>query len=482
MELFKKIGISQSGEQIGSRRFKQTEPFTLDDVKEMHEFYEKNPMSIFNNVSLRYLIGDFVGTRMPNGGVIKDDNEGAPKVMFAMSKMTTPSGERIFQLELGKAPYIQLIRPYPILKSTMEDIKTCSAGIIDPDGDIVPESIKSNFDTVTLPLGLQSEVLVVELIYTDGSAVIITPDSDESEWSIPVNMTLVNGILKATAVGQYDIVVAVGVLEHTIKYIATVAEVVSNSITPLNASIEINEEVIVTAEATYTDGTKSQIAPADWALTAGLTKTATGVKGKTAGAQKVSVGTSELKMESNITVKVPTPLSVAFTPPAPITLEFGAKSVAVKANATMSDTTTKAIPTTAWTVPAGLSVATTGIITGNVAGTYDIVAKEGDKTATLKVTVKEKVVVKSIAFAPTSVSIETGESSTVVKATATMTDNSTIELTQGDTANTWVIPEQISLTAGVITSEVEGVYSLTVTREGITGTLPVTVTQATVEE
>lgn len=240
-----------------------------------------------------------------------------------------------------------------------------------------------------------------------------------------------------------------------------------------------------TVKATFTaDGAATQdvTESATWASSApGVATVAAGkVNAVAAGAATISVTSEGQTKTVAVTVTADNnPLvSLSVTPAAP-TLPPGAKKQLV-ATGTYADSSTKDISSAVVWSSATSTVATvdpTGLLTSLAAGTSKITATLGTVTGSTEVTVIEVEVV-SIAVTPGSPSIGAGATQAFT-ATATMTDNTTKDLT---TLATWTsgTPTSASIAnTGIAKGLAVGTSTITATFNGINGSTLLTVTEAT---
>lgn len=257
-------------------------------------------------------------------------------------------------------------------------------------------------------------------------------------------------------------------------------DLVSLAVTPATASAAVGGVQQFVATATFADGTVRDVsASSAWVSSIPAVATVNSTSGVATG---VSGGTSTImatfgnKSGSSVfTVGPPTLISIALTPVNP-TLQMGATQQ-LTVIGTYSDGTTVTVTNSSAFVSATPATATvgasSGLVTGVVAGTSIVTGTFGGKSATTTVTVSAAVL-SSIAVTPANPSVLVGSSQQFI-ATATYSDNTTANITNNVIWASSATGVATIAQTGMASAVAAGVTTISATQGAKTGSTSLTV-------
>ncbi len=276
---------------------------------------------------------------------------------------------------------------------------------------------------------------------------------------------------------------------------APIATLRSVAVAPSSATINAGSTQLLTATATYSDGTITDVSSsASWdsSNTAVATINSGGVvTGVSAGAATVTASLSGVSGTAALTVNPPTPpgtmvTAITVTPVAATIATHGTQQFT--AVATLSSGATQTVTTAASWSSSSPSVATinqAGLAMGVAVGSSAIAATWNGTTGNASLVVNNggtggggNLILTAITITPATTSIALGATQQYV-ATGIYSDGSTQNIT---TSATWTSSSSGTAsitTAGLATGVAAGAFTITAQSEGISGVAALTVTAST---
>lgn len=289
-----------------------------------------------------------------------------------------------------------------------------------------------------LPVGLTRQYTATGT-YSDGDVNIITDQvlwtSSDTNTAQISNAAGSHGLATALAPGDTTITATLDGVSGTATLDVVAVTLESITVTPVGSDLPVGIDMNFRADGHYNDGsTQNLTTSVTWLSSNESAATISNVDGSRGLAHGVAIGTTTITatmdaITSNaapLNVVAPVILSIAVTP-ASFTLN-PAETQQLTATATFSDGSTIDVSATAtWTSSAaGLAtVSATGLVTAVAAGTASITATQGGVTGSATATVRGIV---SIAITPAGELLR--GTSRQLTATATFTDNTTLDVTQ----------------------------------------------------
>jgi trimeric autotransporter adhesin len=349
-------------------------------------------------------------------------------------------------------------------------------------GDDGPPTVTVSPRDVALAKGRTSTVNV----RVDGEA----GPSDVS-WSSadPAIATVVKGTrgaatITATGVGQTQVTVAYKGVRATVNVNVTAAVVTSIGITPAMPSLAVGTEEDLTATATLSDGTTSNVTSmVEWSSsdTSKATVTAAGRwRGVATGTAVLTAKLGAVTATVNVSITAAVLRTIAITPAA-LSLAKG-RTQQMTATGTFSDNSTQNLTTMAtWASSnaGNASIVATGanagLLTGAGAGTANITATLNGITGQVAVTITNAVLV-SVAVTPVDRQLAKGLTLQFT-ATGTYSDATTADLSA---TAAWASSDTgvASMNGRVATAVTEGDTVISATQDGIAGQTDLQVTAA----
>ncbi len=261
----------------------------------------------------------------------------------------------------------------------------------------------------------------------------------------------------------------------------------SIGISPVSASIATGQTKQLKVTGTYTDGTTQD-------LTGTVTWTSSNQRVATVNAaglvSAVSIGSATITAASDshsatASIAVTAPgspaLSSILITPASTTLAAG-QTKQLKVTGAYSDGSTQDLSNAVTWSSSSQSIATvnaSGVVTAKATGQATISAVSGSLSATASVNVTGAVLA-SIAVAPTSASVATGQTQQF-SATGVFTDGSATDITDSVTwsSDTLGVATLSTKTPGLVSGVSPGMAKITATSGTVVGTAPLVVTAAT---
>lgn len=341
--------------------------------------------------------------------------------------------------------------------------------------------------TVELAKG-QSEQLTATAIYSDDTSSSVTNfvtwvSADKTTASVT------DGVLKAEAVGSTTVTATKdGISSNTVNVTNSDAVIAAIQVTPSTVDLAKGETEQLTATAIYSDGTSSSVTNSVvWVssdtTTASVT-TAGVLKAENVGSTTVIAKLNGINVSSN-TVKVATTDAVVKAiqvSPETVTLAKG-QTQQLTATGLYSDGTSHSLTGLATWEAENTTTATVtpeGLLTGESVGTTTVTVTMDGVISQLDVTVTDAVIT-AIRLTPTTVDVAKGQTLQLT-ATATYSDGTSSPLTD---LVTWVSDDAATATVtpeGLVTGESVGSTTVTVTKNGISNTVNVTVKDAVITE
>ncbi|MDA0116891.1 Ig-like domain-containing protein [Vibrio sp. T11.5] len=370
--------------------------------------------------------------------------------------------------------------------------------------DAVITSISVTPPIVTLAKG-QNQALKATATYSDNTSSDI---SDSVSWRPVDNSTATvtsNGVLSGGNVGTTTLTALKdGVDSNTVDVEVTNAEITGISVTPPQVNIAKGQNQALTATATYSDNTSSDISDfVTWSLIDNSTATVTsdgvlsGGKVGTTTLTAVKGGVTSNPVGVVVTDAVITGISV--TPPN-VTVAKG-NNQPLTATAIYSDLTSSDVSRFVTWTPLDTSTAIVtlgGLLTGANVGTTSVTAsKDGVTSNTVSVDVSNAVIT-GLTVTPSIINVAKGQHQPLT-ATATYSDNTSSDVSGSVTwtssrSKVSASPLSIGFTApayflahvtpqGLLTGSIVGTTSVTASKDGITSnTVDVNVTNAVVTD
>jgi trimeric autotransporter adhesin len=339
--------------------------------------------------------------------------------------------------------------------------------------------------SVTLAIG-QSQGFSATAAFTDGSTQNVTTSV---QWSVanPVLATISNtlgtaGQLTGVAAGSTTVSATLNGVSGSASVTVSPAILTSITVTPPSLSLALGLTSGLTATGVFSDGsTQNLTATVAWSSSnpAVVTVNASGIVLPIAtGNVTVTATVGSISGTATVTVTAATLTSIQLSA-AQLSLAAGLGEN-VTATGTYSNSTTQNITTSVqWTSssPAVATVSVAGVILAVAPGTTTLTATLNGVSATLELTVTEAIL-QSIAVTAPSSSFALGFNLQLT-ATGTYSDGSTQNLTASvswTSSNLGIaVVSNTGLVAGVVVGDITASASL----QGITGSLPISVTAAT---
>ncbi len=336
-------------------------------------------------------------------------------------------------------------------------------------------------NATSAPLG-QSIALRARATYSDGTSALVTPAWSVSSTSTPLPFTVnASGAARAAALGQATITATFSGVAGSLQLTATNAVVVGLAIDPAQANVIVGTNRQLVANATYSDGSTSNVSPsATWTtgdgyiarVTAGL------VTGVGPGPITIRATFNGATATANIMVVAAMVTAVTVTSPEGTSVPAGLTRDLV-ATATYDNGTTEEVTFEAtWSSSSVVLEVNNGVATGRAVGDANVSATFENVSGSLAMSVTDAQLT-GLRMDPTSLSLPSGRNGNV-RLLGTYTDGSEQNLTA---AATWTSEngDVASYGAGQVQAGDPGSTTITATTGGLTATLAVIVTDAVVE-
>ncbi|MFV8413777.1 Ig-like domain-containing protein [Vibrio owensii] len=353
--------------------------------------------------------------------------------------------------------------------------------------EAVIELIQVTPATVGLASG-QSEQLTATAIYSDDTSSSVTNlvtwvSADAAIASVTA------GVLKAENVGSTTVTATKdGISSNTVNVTNSDAVIAAIQVTPSTVDLAKGETEQLTATAIYSDGTSTTVTDSVVWVSSDSSKasvTKAGVlKGENVGSTTVIAKIDGISISSNA-VKVTSTDAVIQkiqVSPAAVSVAKG-QTQQLTATGLYSDGTSHSLTGLAtWEAESTTTATVTpeGLLTGESVGTTTVTVTMDGVTSQLDVTVTDAVLT-AIRLTPTTVDVAKGQTQQLT-ATATYSDGTSSPLTD---LVTWVSDDAATATVtpeGLVTGESVGSTKITVTKNGISNTVNVTVKDAVITE
>jgi uncharacterized protein YjdB len=343
----------------------------------------------------------------------------------------------------------------------------------------VIDSIALSPATVSMPVGRTAQ-LTATATWSDGTTTDVT---GTATWASSGAAATVNaGLVTAAAQGTANVTgTQGGVTSSPTVVTVTPAVVDSVAVSPAAASIPRGRTQAFTAQATWSDGTTTNVtSTATWtALDTSVAtmsgNVATGANTGTSGITATFNGVTSPAGTLTVTPAVVDSISVA---PTSLSLPRGRTSQ-LNATATWSDGTTSNINSVAaWASTSANATVSAGLVTAANEGSAQITATHQGVTSNAVAVTVTPAVVDTVALSPSSASVAKGRTQGFT-ASATYSDGTTQSVTSTATwasGNTAVATVNAS---GVASTHAQGTVDITATFSGVTSSPAVlTVTSA----
>ncbi|WP_052707908.1 Ig-like domain-containing protein [Vibrio neptunius] len=368
------------------------------------------------------------------------------------------------------------------LTAMKDGITSNTVGVVVSDAVITSISVTPS--AVTVAKG-QHQTLTANAIYSNNTSSDI---SNSVTWRpIDTNTVTVtsNGVLSGSSVGATTLtVVKDNVTSNTVGVVVSDAVITSISVTPSVVSIAKGQNQAMTAIATYSDNTSSDISDSiTWRPVDNNTATVTSngvLSGNNVGTTTLTAvkdGVASNTVDVAVSDAVITNISVT---PSVITIAKG-QNQTLTATATYSDNTFSDISNSITWIPIDTSIAivtANGVLSGSNIGTTTLTAVKDNVTShSVSVEVNDAVLT-AINVTPTELTVAKGHGQPLI-ATATYSDNTSSDISDSvtwapiDTGTATVTPQ------GQVTGVDVGTTTVTAVKDNITSnTINVDVTNA----
>ncbi|WP_240457134.1 Ig-like domain-containing protein [Vibrio neptunius] len=357
------------------------------------------------------------------------------------------------------------------LTAVKDGVTSNSVGVVVSDAVITAISVTP--PTVTVARG-QNQRLTANATYSDGTSSDI---SGSVSW-MPIDSSTAtvssDGLLAGGKVGVTTLTaVKDGISSNTVDVDVTNAVITAINVTPPTLSVAKGQSEPLTATATYSDNTSSDISDSvSWRPVDNHTATVTpssllsGSKVGTTTLTAVKDGVTSNSVNVDVTNAVITAISVT---PSTVQVAKGQKQP-LAANATYSDGTSSDISGSVSWIPVERNTATVtsnGLLTGAKVGTTTLTAVKDGVTSNPVGVVVTDAVITAISVTPPNVTLAKGNNQPLT-ATATYSD-----LTSSDISRfvTWAPSDSSTATVtfeGLLTGANFGTTSVTAAKDGVT--------------
>ncbi|WP_234941958.1 Ig-like domain-containing protein [Vibrio anguillarum] len=324
--------------------------------------------------------------------------------------------------------------------------------------------------------------------YSDGSSRILT-DSNAVDWhasDLDVVLFDAPGIITGNTPGVVTVHASSGnIASNDVMVNVSSAEITEITVTPSPVQVAQGQTQQLTAMATYSDGTSSDVTNSvTWTPTDTVTATVT-TEGLLSGVEENSTTLTATKAgvtSNEVTVNVSSAEITEITvTPSQVNIAKG-QTQQLTAIATYSDGTSSSVTNSVMWTPADANTATvtsTGLITGvGVGSTTMAVTKDGITSNTVNVTVSSAVIT-AIQVTPSQVNVAKGQTQQLT-AIATYSDTTSSDISS---SVTWTPADTNTITVtstGLITGVEVGSTTVTATKNGISNSVNVTVSSAVI--
>ena len=348
-----------------------------------------------------------------------------------------------------------------------------------------------------------SAPLIATGTYSDNSKVDLTASvtwqSSAATVAAVSNAAGSQGLVTGLSGGSATITATLGAVSGSAAVTVTAATLVSIAITPANPSLPLGSTLGLTATGTYSDKSTVDITTSvTWSSDGASIASVNNASGKQGVVSALKLGTAlvhatlgAIGASTNVTVTAAKLVSITLAPANP-TLPAGT-SQALTATANYSDGTSLDVTSTAvWTSNRAAVAAVSnaagsqGTVTAVALGTATITATFSGVAGSTTVTVSAPTLVQ-IVIAPIGSSVRVGQTVRYT-ATAIYSNNTQQPLTQGvswSSSDTGVATIAAGMGRGmaavaVATAVAVGTTTISATYQGVKGSTPLTVTDATV--
>ncbi|WP_323931602.1 Ig-like domain-containing protein [Aeromonas caviae] len=376
----------------------------------------------------------------------------------------------------------------------------CNSGNALPEKTVTPEVKLEHIDIIASPIttrGVSELTLAVgnqqpfEAIgrYSDGSSHTLT-DLSVTDWHTSeqdIGYFNAPGVLVGAKPGSATVTATKdGITSNAVSVNVTAATITAIQVTPATVNVAKGQAQQLTATATYSDNTSSDVTDSvtwtpDDTTTASVTSAGL-LSGVEMGSMTVTATKDGISSNTvNITVSAAVITALQVTP-ATVNVAKG-QTQQLTATATYSDNTSSDVTdSVTWAADdtTTASVTSAGLLSGVEMGSMTVTAtKDGISSNTVNVTVSAAVIT-ALQVTPATVNVAKGQTQQLT-ATATYSDNTSSDVTD---SVTWAADDITTATvtsAGLLSGIEVGATTLTATKDGISSnTVDVTVSAAVI--
>ncbi|WP_339390061.1 Ig-like domain-containing protein, partial [Vibrio neptunius] len=360
-----------------------------------------------------------------------------------------------------------------------DNVTSNTVGVVVSDAVITSISVTPSL--VSIAKG-QNQAMTATAIYSDNTSSDI---SDSVTWRPADSSTATvtsNGVLSSSNLGTTTLIaLKEGITSNPVNVEVTNAVITDITVTPPNVSVAKGQTQALTATATYSDNTSSDISdsitwiPIDTSIAAATSSgvlSGSNIGTTTLTAVKDGVASNTVNVE--VTNAVITDISLT---PSIITVAKGHNQTAT-ATATYSDNTTSNISDSVTWIPVDTTTATVtpqGQVTGVDVGTTTLTAvKDGITSNSIDVDVTNAVMT-GLTLSPPLIGVVKGQTQAIT-VTANYSDGTSSDVSQ---SVAWWIPadtDEMSVTSdGMVTGLTPGSRTITASKNGFTKSIDVNV-------
>jgi len=349
----------------------------------------------------------------------------------------------------------------------------------------VVEYITAEPKPVALTEG-QTQQLTVTARYSDGTTVDVTSLAQYQSENASVATVSASGLITGVSPGNTNVTMTYGGQTATVPVTVTELTPVleSISVSPGEVNLPVGRTQQLTITAHLSNGTTQDVTGSAGYIVENASVVSVSGSGlitaQAQGSTSITVTYQGKTATVSVTVTAPVVESISVTP-ALVDLPAG-RTQQLTVTATLSNGTTQDVTNSAIYSSNNSAVATvsaSGLVTANAQGSATVTVSYDGKTATVSVTVTAPVV-ESISVTPASVNIPAGRTQQLT-VTAHLSSGTTQDVTGSATYNIHNSAIATVNNSGLVTGKTQGAATVTVTYQGKTATVPVTVTVPEVE-
>ncbi len=349
------------------------------------------------------------------------------------------------------------------------------------------QSIAITPANLTLSAGTQQQLTAVGT-FSDGSTQDLTSSLQWSSSDTSKATVSSTGVLTSIAPGPVTITATNGTVSQAYSVTVSPATISTITLSPANVSLAAGQSLQMAATAVLSDGTQQDVtSSAHWSVTNSSAASVSNSDGSQGLLTALASGSFQVQASINgvigsaVVTVGPATLSSITASPNPLSLPAGL-SQTLTVTGHYSDSSTAVLTgNVTWTSsnPAAATVTNQGVVQAIAAGATTLTATAQGQTATVLVTVTSATV-STIAIIPASPSVALGGQQQLT-ATATYSDTTTENVTSQVQWTTSDPSVATVSSTGVILTHGTGSATITGTLGGVTNTIPLTVTAATLQ-